>query len=133
MRTHRLLQHVEHQSTHNTPHLSIYLSTNLSVNLVSTKLQTTSQLLHREAIRLPPTMIPQLDPEILHLIAQHVKRPIPIIQAIASSVEKAINFDWATIANFASISTVSPAIISWSTLIARPHTASSLHSYTMTA
>ena len=54
-------------------------------------------------------MIPRLDPEILHLISQHVTRPIPIMQATTPSVEQAINFDRATIANFASISEVSPA------------------------
>jgi hypothetical protein len=133
MRTHRLLQHVEHQSKHNTPHLTINLPTNLFNRLVSTKLQVTIHSLHHISSSLTYTMIPPLDPEIIHLIAQYVKRPIPTMQATTPSVEKAINFDRATIANFSSISTASPATSSGSTLIPRPQTPLSLHFYTMNA
>jgi hypothetical protein len=51
-------------------------------------------------------MIPQLDPEILFMIAQHVKCPIPNMQSTPPSVDKAIKLDTYSLASLISVSRV---------------------------
>jgi hypothetical protein len=53
------------------------------------------------------TTMPQLDPAILLLIAQHVKRPIPILFTGDHNDEKVINADKTTLLNMMKTSKVS--------------------------
>jgi hypothetical protein len=52
-------------------------------------------------------MIPRLDPEILFLIAQQIKRPVPIMRSTPPSVDTAIKLDTSSLANLISVSKVS--------------------------